>query len=283
MNYQIEDRYTRDVLFECELPDDVPSGMETREALEAALRARVKLTDADLTGADLTGANLLGVNLEAADLTEAYLEGASLVGAELSEAKLNWADLTGANLTGARLEMTKLNRACLAGANLTGAKLFGANLTGASLIGANLTGADLTDADLTGANLKRANLTTANLAAADLTLIKSDLFDVLLRAPGEVSALRQALIDGRVNGSVHQGECAGLVGTIANACGTPHTSLPNGLVPKSSRPAERWFRGISPGDTTETSQVTAITVEWIDEFQRLIANAVAVATRGGAQ
>ena len=51
------------VLFECEVPDDIASGLRTRHALEKAVAsganlAGANLADAHLARADLTGANL---------------------------------------------------------------------------------------------------------------------------------------------------------------------------------------------------------------------------------
>ena len=180
--------------------------------------------------------------------------------ADLADANLTRADLTGANLADANLT----------GANLTGANLTGANLAGADLADANLTRANLTGANLTGADLADANLADANLADANLADARNDLWDVLLRAPGEVEGLLQALREGRVNGSTYHGECACLVGTIANIRHRPFDDLGDGLVPDSSRPAERWFLGIREGDTPISSSIAKITEGWIVEFLALI-------------
>ena len=123
MKQQIKNRYSDAVIFECEVPDTVSSGMAMRHALEKAVQS----------GANLGGANLRG----------AYLRGAYLGGAYLGGADLGGADLGGANL---------------GGANLGGANLGGANLGGANLRGANLRGADLGGAYLGGANLRDAYL-----------------------------------------------------------------------------------------------------------------------------
>ena len=48
------------VLFECEAPDDLHSGLHMRHALEKAVEAHADLRGADLRGADLSGANLSG-------------------------------------------------------------------------------------------------------------------------------------------------------------------------------------------------------------------------------
>jgi hypothetical protein len=221
------------------------------ESIAALLAAAIN-EEADLTWADLTWANLTGANLTRANLT----------GANLTRANLTGANLTGANLT----------RANLTRANLTWANLTGANLARADLTGADLTGANLTRADLTGANLARANLTGANLSVA-----RNDLWAVMLYAMPEVAALRAAVADGRIDGSAYRGECACLVGTIANA---RHCSVEEmketcpGIKPDPDRPAERWFLALRPGHTPEKSQVAKITLAWIDEFIRLTGAAV---------
>jgi hypothetical protein len=100
------------VLFECDVPDGVESGLAMRHALEKAVEVRADLSGANLSGADLSGANLSGAYLRGADLS-----GANLSGADLSGAYLRGADLSGANLSGA-----DLRDAYLGGANLRGAK-----------------------------------------------------------------------------------------------------------------------------------------------------------------
>ena len=177
----------------------------------------------------------------------------------MCRADLTRADLTRADLTGANL----------AGANLADADLTGANLADADLADADLTGANLADADLTGADLADADLADADLADADLTGARNDLWDVLLRAQPEIPALHAALIAGRVDGSIYRGDCGMgcLIGSIeiARGCGAGEA------IPRdSSRPIERWFLAIKPGDTTETSQIVKITAEWIAEFAALV-------------
>lgn len=58
MKHQIKNRYTGDVLFECELPADTPSGLAMRHTLEKAIQNKSYLQGADLRGANLQGANL---------------------------------------------------------------------------------------------------------------------------------------------------------------------------------------------------------------------------------
>jgi hypothetical protein len=246
------------VLYEHETTQErQESGLATRDALEAACKS-----DAYLSGADQSGAYLRGANL-----SDAYLRGADLSDADLSDA-----DLSGAYLRGANLSDANLSDADLSDANLSGANLSGANLSGANLSGANLSGAYLS-----GANLSGAYLSGANLSGAYLSGFKADLFDVLLRAPNEAQGVRDALIAGRVDGSVYEGECACLVGTIGKVRGVSYDALGSGLKPDAGRDAERWFMAIKRGDTPKNSSVVKITVEWVDEFLGLLAAASGVA------
>jgi uncharacterized protein YjbI with pentapeptide repeats len=181
--------------------------------------------------------------------------------ADLSVANLSWADLSGADLSGANLRGADLSGADLSGANLSGANLSGANLRGADLSGANLSGADLSGADLSGVDLS-----VANLSWADLSAIVTDLFEILNSAPEEVAGLLKVLRGGKIDGSAYEGECACLVGTIANLQSCYYEDLPNIQV-NSIRPAERWFLAISPGDTPENSPIAKITEGWIEGWQ----------------
>ena len=60
---QIRHRDTNAVLFECEAPADLSSGLRMRHALEKATQARANLARANLARANLDGANLYGANL----------------------------------------------------------------------------------------------------------------------------------------------------------------------------------------------------------------------------
>jgi len=130
MTVQIKNRYSGAVLYEAQIPDDTPSGLEMRVALASATAARANLSDAYLSDAYLSGANLSGANLSGANLRDANLSGANLSGANLSGANLSGANLSDANLSGAYLR----------GANLSGANLSDAYLRDAYLSGAK--GAD---------------------------------------------------------------------------------------------------------------------------------------------
>ncbi len=76
------------VLFECEIPAEVESGLAMRYALEKATAARAYLGDAYLRDAYLGDANLRGANLGGAYLGGADLRGANRATDEQSIANL---------------------------------------------------------------------------------------------------------------------------------------------------------------------------------------------------
>ena len=129
----------------------------------------------------------------------------------------------------------------------------------------SLRAANLRAADLRAADLRDANHSAANLRAAVLTPVRDDLWAVLSASPSEVPALRTALLEGKVDGSTYSGVCARLVGTLANARRCDLNEIP-GLKINSSRPAERWFLNISPGDVPSKNQHAKLAVEWIDSW-----------------
>ena len=146
----------------------------------------------------------------------------------------------------------------------SGAVLRDADLSGAVLRGADLRGADLRDADLRGAVLSG-----AVLRGADLRSFKVDMWATLTENRNEVPGLIRALREGRVNGSQYHGECACLVGTIANVRGVNADTLPQNV----NNPAEQWFlmikEGDKPGDDTGGGFAAKMALEWALEWAAL--------------
>ena len=97
---KILSRWTDDVLFECETPESLESGLHMRHALGKAVSSR-----ANLSGANLSGANLSGTDLSGANLSGAYLSGANLSGTDLSDAYLSGAKWRGITITRAPLQL----------------------------------------------------------------------------------------------------------------------------------------------------------------------------------
>ncbi len=214
---------------------------KTGDSVQAVIR------DAAKAGASLRNADLSKVDLSCCDLSKVDLRGALLSYADLRETTLSYANLAGADFTGAKM---------------AGAKLDNAKLEGACFHFADLTGASLTSAILDS----RTDFTYSTIGKANLTAIRDDFFAVLSSAPAEVGEVIKALREGRVDGSTYNGSsCSCLVGTIAKARGCSVDSL-QGLKADSSRPAERWFMGIRPGQTHSNSLVAQQAHKWAEEW-----------------
>ena len=89
MKYEIKNRWTDEVLFTCEVPEGMESGVIARHAVETAIAEGANLHGANLHGANLRGANLRDANLRDANLRGANLRCANLYGANLHDANLN--------------------------------------------------------------------------------------------------------------------------------------------------------------------------------------------------
>lgn len=214
------------------------------------------LSELDLSEVDFSRLDLRWVNFDSCILRKADFRGAKMIDCNLTKADLSKADLRHADLSDAILRR-------------------------ADMRSANLSEADLSYADMTGCDLRKANFSMANLKSslflrsiiddgirqANFSPIKKDLFSILEVARPEIRGLVEAIKGGRIDGSVYEGECCCLVGTIAKLRNTPFYEL-DSIRPSMLRPAERWFSAIEPGDTPETSLIAKITLEWVEEFMK---------------
>ncbi|TAN17212.1 MAG: pentapeptide repeat-containing protein [Chitinophagaceae bacterium] len=247
---QIKNRWTRSVLFEYEKEDNTIA-----KTLKQAVASF-----APLRGADLSGAALRGADLRDTDLSDTDLRGADLRGADLRDTDLSDTALRGAELRGADLRDTDLRGADLRDTDLRGAELRGADLRDTDLRGADLSGAALRDTALRGAELR----------GAELEPIKNDMFIVLLHSVPEIAALKKAILNGKIDGSTYSGECCCLSGTVCKNAPTVLDEQRALRVRRASRPIERFFLGIKPGDTPDTNQFAKLASEWIEEFEQLL-------------
>jgi len=134
-----------------------------------------------------------------------------------------------------------------------------ANLRGADLREADLYGADLYGADLRGADLEKLPQDYINQASRDMLFI----FQCL---KGELPFLRDKLIKGEIDGTAYEGDCACLIGTLANADGGLDEVCRT--IPYYEKgvhnPAEAWFLNIHKGDTPKDNQFAAHALKLVD-------------------
>ena len=149
----------------------------------------------------------------------------------------------------------------------TGAVLTRAVLTDAVLTDAVLTGAVLTRAVLTRAVLTRAVLTGEDLRPfkADHWLTLAELGCTAVDAAHLIAKLKAGEIDGSTYGN-GTAKCACLVGTLAHGRDLHGEALDHG----ASRPAERWFMmirpGQKPGDGSGGGLAAQRAVEWTEGY-----------------
>ena len=139
-----------------------------------------------------------------------------------------------------------------------------ANLYDADLYDANLSGANLSRANLSRADLYGANLYGANLSGANYEEIYKDFMSKLSLQKDEAIGLFQALLDGKVDGSSYEGDCACFVGTLAKVKACHYFQLT--VKAESSSPTEKFFLAIKKGDTPENNPISEIVACWIVEF-----------------
>lgn len=89
-------------------------------------------------------------------------------------------------------------------------------------------------------------------------VVKDDFFRFLSQCPSAaVEVLRDALVEGKIDGGTYEGECCCLVGTVQK------------VLDKKIRAhltVEALAGLIKKGDTPETNFVSGVFVDWIDEY-----------------
>ena len=178
-----------------------------------------------------------------------------------------------ANLKGANLRSANLAGTNLKGADLEGADLAGTNLEGANLRCANLKGADLAGADLAGTNLRGAYLEGVKEIPIDMqNYFKKDLLYVLQNCPiKDVEQLKERIVNGKINGSQYNGECACLIGSLYQIEGLRNESeFAKSHIPYYGcglhNPSEQLFWQIKEGDKPADNQFSKMALDVIEVY-----------------
>lgn len=236
---------------------------------------RITLLKAISEEVDVSNSNLRGCNLSDCDLRYTDFRSCDMSGVNFTRSDLRYCDLSSANLARSILNHANMSYCILNNTYLTRADLRNVDLSDGVLDYCDLTGSDLRECDLrdcdlrysffNGCDLRGVDFYGCDLRGADLTPIRDDIWAVLSSAPNEVPGLISAIKEGRVDGSTYEGACACLVGTIANVKHVKINSI-TGVTADSLRPAERFFMGIEEWDTPETSQFSALALQWCEEW-----------------
>ena len=132
---------------------------------------------------------------------------------------------------------------------------------GADLEGADLRGAYLEGAYLRGMDLYKLPVSYVNQCSRDMLFIFQSL-------KGELKGLRKALVEGRVDGTQYEGDCACLIGTLGNVDGGIDKVCE--VIPFYDKGlhnlGEQWFFNIHEGDTPKDNQFSKHAVMLIDSI-----------------
>ena len=114
-------------------------------------------------------------------------------------------------------------------------------------------------ADLRGADLK-------NLPEDFINQCSRDMLFIFEHLKSELPFLREKLLAGKVNGTQYEGECACLIGTLANGDGGIEkvcSAIP--FYKKGTHnPGEQWFLNIKEGDTPKNNEFAKHVLMLID-------------------
>lgn len=104
-----------------------------------------------------------------------------------------------------------------------------------------------------------------------LDRVKKDLFEILEKAPWEAYAVRQAIKQGKIDGTRYGGECCCIKGIIANNSGLGATddfvtAYGITLDGYGYSPVENYVRDIYPGMNPGNNEKCRQLLTWLDEF-----------------
>ena len=205
----------------------------------------------------------------------ANFEGAYLRGVDFRRAKLEGSNFEGAYLRGVDFRRAKLERVTFRGVTFDEVDLRGAYLEGAYLGGANFFRSNFREANFFMTNFRGANFDEVDLRGIEnipeslISYFKKDLRYVLTYTKPEIPYLKERLEKGEVDGTQYEGECACLIGSLANSKKERYEEFIS-CIPDyelgSHNPSEQLFYQIRKGDTPENNQFAKIAMEVIEEF-----------------
>ena len=135
-------------------------------------------------------------------------------------------------------------------------------------------GSDMSYSDMSGADMRGSNMSGADMRGIPLSKLPQDYVNqcsrdilfILDHLTAEVPFLREKLIAGEVDGSQYEGDCACLIGTLANADGGVAkvcSAIP--FYEKGTHNyGEMWFLNIRKGDTPENNEFAKHALVLID-------------------
>ena len=242
MKIEIKNRWTKEIIFSIEADS-------MKNALEIGVKQKINFRNCDFRNCDLRGCSFFGANFR----------GSTFSGCDLSKVNFRICSFNGSTFSGCNFSESSFYKTAFCGSDFSGC-----NFNGSIFCKCNFRGCDLY-CDWTCGIFINCNFRKIRLFESDLSSVKSDFWDVLKLVPEEIKGLKKAIIHGKVNGSVHDGEYACLFGIISYLRKFKYNEI-NIEKHNIKRPIERFFSAIKKNDTPWNSQFSKLAVEWIDEF-----------------
>jgi uncharacterized protein YjbI with pentapeptide repeats len=287
------------------------NAQDVRQALREAVEADILLQHADLRDLDLTdleldggrfvgsrfvgsrfvgsrfvGSRFDGSSFDGSSFVGSRFVGSRFVGSSFVGSRFVGSRFVGSSFVGSRFVGSRFDGSSFVGSRFVGSRFDGSSFDGSSFVGSSFDGSSFVGSRFVGSRFVGSRFVGSRFVGSSFDGstdnpghpfygIRLDVWAILDAAPGEVAALREKMLAGEIDGSVYQGECACLCGTIANAQGVPYTDL-EGITPDAERPAERWFgpirRGDKPTDNLDADDITdgvyalTIALRWVDQW-----------------
>jgi uncharacterized protein YjbI with pentapeptide repeats len=265
--FEVRNRWTGEVQFtaEIETTPEMTMGWKLRLAVIWALANAIPTADLRLDGIDFTGYKCpVGSSFVDCHFDGCWFDSSSFVSCGFNRCRFvdcrfdggvfDGSSFDGSVFVRGRFIDCSFVRSRFIRSSLNRSRFDGSSFDGSSFDGSRFDDSRFVDCSFDGSSFD---------GQVDA---RNDFRQIISTAHAEIPALIAALRAGKVNGSTYSGECACLVGTIANARGVDVYTLPT----NSSRPAERWFLMISKGDTPGNNSPGAIAagkaIEWALEY-----------------
>ena len=270
--FEVMNRWTGKVAFTAtiETTPDMQRRWKLRLAVIWALENSVPCNSLVLDGADFSGYVCpIGSSFVGSSFVGSRFDGSNFDGSNFARSSFDGSSFVRSSFVGSNFDGSRFVRSRFVVSSFVGSSFVGSSFVRSRLHGSNFDGSRFVRSSFDGSIFVRSRFVGSRFVRSrfvDEDAAKADFMAIMAWSEPEIPALIAALENGRVNGSAYTGECACLVGTIANARGVNVKNLEK----DSSRPAERWFmmisKGDKPGDQSPGAYAAARAVEWANEY-----------------
>ena len=230
-------------------------------------------------GSHFDGSSFDGSHFDGSSFDGSRFDGSRFIGSHFVGSHFDGSRFVGSHFDGSRFDGSRFDGSHFVGSHFVRSSFIGSRFDGSRFIGSHFDGSRFVRSSFIGSHFVGSHFDGSRFVGSHFDGsrfdgsrfdgegdAKQDFLSIISDARDEIAGLIAALRDGRINGSVYSGDCACLVGTIANLRGVDVRTLHC----DSSRPAEKWFLMISEGDKPGYSSpggyASGKALEWAEEY-----------------